>query len=226
MDWEKFKIEEAGFSFGLCTVGNLIDDARELMKFSETAPDVVKSTMYASTVVLLTSALEQGTYSHLNAIAEQQALVDLIDVRTTRFYNKINASLSHRIRVIPELFSDNHVKLNNFNADVKKLFEMVTLRNNLVHHKDFFIAGKLKDLQAKGVNVVEVPGRGFELVIPDSFVNVLWRSVNRTDAQKYVRIVNRYIEEILYPCSDLHFGFYEESLQELVDKLRKSDMII
>lgn len=208
-------IDQMVIAFTLRTDETKRNNAKELLNLSNNAPKNLETTLLASTIILLIAALEQGTRSCLLYHAGMYALENNLKVTSTKYYKCINSSIRRRLIVIPELLSNNELRLNNFNKHVRTLHNCIGLRNNLVHCTDYVSTSKVSEVTDYTVEWVEQSK--IQLGIPIELINTTWENVSRKEAESCLAAVNKYCEDIIDPSYDDRF--------DIVEKLSESELI-
>ncbi|MGI6365624.1 MAG: hypothetical protein ACOX2G_07895 [Bacillota bacterium] len=208
-------MDRAVIGFTIRTDENKRVNAEELLRLSCNVPKSLETTLLASIIILLIAALEQGTRTCLLYHAGMHALENKLKVTSTKYYKFINSSIRRRLIAIPELLSDNELRLNNFNKHVRTLHSCISLRNNLVHCTDYVSTSKVSEVTDYTVEWGEQSK--IRLAIPTELINSTWENVSRKESESCLAAVNKYFEDIIDPSYD--------SRLDIAEKLSESELI-
>jgi hypothetical protein len=179
-----------------------LEKARAMIGLADETPDLAV-VMYASSIIMLISVLENDTRSFFYDRAKYMACIDEIDFRTTQAYHQSELSLRQRMRILPEVASNGKYTLNNNSVDVQVLNDMISKRNYLIHRKDYVLTSNvasIKDGFQKGTfwQVLEnnIAVFGFDASRITLFSGL------KSEALACYHAVKKYSEEIIFALDE------------------------
>lgn len=141
-------------------------------------------------------ALEQGINTTISYNAQCTALEEDIPVEKTVYWALTKQSVRDRIQELPELLTRGEFKLNYQSNIPTTLEQLISKRNKLAHVSEpaaILVIPEDKMVVKEGQMEVTVP-------LP----KLIWKAVTLKEAEEYLRAVEHYFKEVLFPGADGH----------------------
>jgi len=178
-----------------------LKNAYIMIELADDNPNIAGS-LYASSIIMLISILENDTRSFFLDRAKYIAYIDEVDFRTTQAFQQSELSLRQRMRILPEVASRGVYTINKYSKDIRVLNDMISKRNYLIHRKDYTLASEvasIKDVLHEGMICKKF---GDKLEFGFDLRNLSRFSALKSEALECYHAVKKYVEEVVFAVDE------------------------